>query len=98
VVEEIVEKQRSDSLASEGAEDAEAEDIGDRGGQRVGRRKNVLILPVATHSGLDLGHDKTHDPSPKRGCEGEKSSVILGDFLIPFLGIFNGKAIFAKVL
>ena len=63
MVEEIVEKQRSDSLASEGAEDAEAEDIGDRGGQRVGRRKNVLILLVATHSGLDLGHDKTHDPS-----------------------------------
>lgn len=38
VIEEIIEKQRSDSLAPEGAKDAEAENVGDGRGERVGRR------------------------------------------------------------
>ena len=61
MVEEIVEQQRSDSLAPEGTRDAQAEDVGDRRRERVRGRQDVLILLVAPHASLDLRHDETHD-------------------------------------
>jgi len=85
-------------LTTEITSDAETEDIGDGSGKRVRGRENVLIFLVASYASFDFRHDESYDFALQSGCQREEASVVLCDFLIPLLGIFHGKAVFAKDL